>query len=402
VYVARSAATGRRVRGRMPGGSPAEVLSQLHQSGYVTLHVRPVRPWLENEVHLGGMFEERAGSRDRAYFYRQLATMLQAGLPLRSALEAAAPESNRSMHRILPRLQREVAAGSTLHEAVTLFPKYFPNLHAALLRAGEVSGRLDEVVERLARDEEQQVKLETKLRSAMTYPAFVMVAAVCILVFVVLVILPTFVTLFQSLNVQLPWLTKALLYLAAHPVLPLGGLIALALIALAVAQYLASPRGRPGWDAFKLRAPIFGHLVRTLSLARLGRALAGLVRSGYPLLESLETSGEAAGNEVFRRAMIEVRRAVERGEGLAGPMRISGVFPGPMIEMVAVGEQSGQLDRMLDRLAAIYEMEAEGQLESLTSLLEPALVAVMGVVIGVIGAAIYLPIFTLVSHSGQM
>ncbi|MCL6522256.1 MAG: type II secretion system F family protein [Firmicutes bacterium] len=403
VYTARSAATGRKVRGALEAESLGALLARLHEAGYVPLSVRPENPWLDADVRkLLGLGASAVPTRDRALFFRQMATMLRAGLPLRASLRAAAEQAGGRIRQVAQGLLREIESGRSLHDAMRQFPDAFQPLHVALVRSGELSGTLDEVLERLAGDEERRLKTEGRIRSASAYPLFVLVVAVVVLAFMTYFIVPTFVGIFEQLQVPLPWTTRVLVALSTRPVYGYLFLVALAALAAAAVLYVRSPQGRARYDAWKLRAPALGPLVRLLALARLTRGLATMFRSGFPILEALEAAGTMAGNAVFESAMREVRRSVEQGSGLADGFRFAGAFPAFLVEMAAVGERTGALDELLDRAAAMYEAEAEERLSSLTSVLEPLLVLLMGGVIGFIALSVFLPMFSLISNVSKM
>ncbi|MFS8639469.1 MAG: type II secretion system F family protein [Symbiobacteriaceae bacterium] len=403
VYVARSAASGRRVSGRMEADSVPEVLARLHDSGYVPLVVRRESPWLDMDVReLVGLGRPRVPTRDRALFFRQMATMVRAGLSLGAALRSVAEQGSRRMRPIATGLRREIEGGRSLHEAMSRFPEAFHRVHVALIRSAELTGTLDEVLDRLARDEERRLKTEGKIRSALAYPIFVLVVAAAVMAVMVYFVLPTFVGIFQQLGIPLPWTTRVLVSLASRPLYGYLFLVGLAALGAVAWLYVRSPEGRARLDAFKLRAPLLGPLVRSLVLARLTRGLATMFRSGFPILDSLEAAGEVAGNTVLRTAMEEVRRSVEQGASLAEALRIAGAFPPLLVDMVAVGERTGALDELLDRAAALYEEEADERLAGLTSLLEPVLVVAMGGVVAFIAFSVFLPMFSLISNVTQL
>ena len=398
VYVARDVATGRRVKGRMDAESLNEVLARLHQAGYVTLRVRPLVPWRDLDVREAlRRGRQRLSPRERAVFFRQMAALLKAGIPLTTALASLATQSRGRLREVNLQLQRLIDQGHSLHEALALQAPAFHAVHLALVRSAELSGTLDEVMERLAADEERRLRVEGKLRSAMAYPLFVLAVTMVVLLVMVTFIVPTFVGIFQQFEIPLPWPTRFWLAVAGHGWLLPGGLAVLAVGGLAFGLWTRSSQGRRRWDALKLRFPVFGSLWKTLILARVTRALDTMYRSGLPMLEALEAVEHLAGNSVYATALAETRRGLEQGGSLATSLRNTGVFPGVLVDVVAIGEATGALDDLLDRAARLYEEEAEQRLGSLTSLVEPVLVVIMGGLVGFIAVSVFLPVLSLLS-----
>ena len=398
IYIARNAATGRRVTGRMEGESVRDVLARLSEAGYVTLSVRPATPWRDQDVReLLGMGRRGLAAKDRALFFRQMAALLKAGISLTAALESLAGQSRGRLREVTEGLSRSIDSGRSLHEAMAYHGAAFHPVHLALVRAAELSGTLDEVMERLAADEERRVRIEAKLRSAMSYPAFVLMVTLAVVMVMVTFIVPTFAGIFTQFDLPLPWPTRMWLAVASSRYVLLGLVGTGVSVLLAFWVWVRSPGGRARWDALKLRLPVLGPLLQTLILARVTRALATMYRSGLPMLEALEAAAALSGNSVFRTALAEARAGLEQGAGLAPSLGMTGAFPAVLVDMVAVGEATGALDDLLERAAGFYEDDAEHRLGSLTSLVEPILVVLMGGLIGFIAVSVFLPIFSLIS-----
>lgn len=402
-YVARHVATGRKVRGRVEADTVGDVLGLLHASGYVALTIRPEKAWRDADIRdLLGLRRIGLSARERVVFFRQMGTMVRAGLPLRVALESLVESGRGRLRGVATSVLRDVEAGRSLHEALGRVPGAFDTIHIALIRSAELTGRLDEVLGRLAADEERRVKVEGKVRSALAYPAFVLMVAAGVVAVMVTFIVPTFVGIFEQFDVPLPWPTRFWVALMTQPRLAYGLALALSTGVAAAWLWSRSPAGRRRVDAWKLRAPVVGNVVQALIVSRVTRSLASMVRSGFPLLEALAAAGRLAGNHVFQEALDETRKGVERGASLSAALRFTGVFPALVVDLVTIGERSGALDEMLDRAAALAEEDTDNRLAALTSLLEPVLVVMMGVVVGFIALSVFLPMFTLMSSVTQI
>ncbi|GAB6876234.1 type II secretion system F family protein [Thermaerobacter litoralis] len=402
-YVARHGASGRKVQGRIEAESISQVLGLLHASGYTPLAIRRESRWRDADIReLLGLRRSSLATRERAAFFRQLATMVRAGLPLSAAMESLIEQSRGRLRQVSAGVLRDIRSGQLLHEALARQGGAFDEVHVALVRAAELAGRLDEVLSRLASDEERRLRVEGKVRSALAYPAFVLVVALAVVAVMVTFIVPTFVGIFEQFDVPLPWPTRFWVALMTHPGLMYLVLVVTGLLITAVWLWARSATGRRYVDAWLLRAPVFGPVVRSLVVARVTRGLASMVRSGFPLLDALDAAARLAGNHVFRVALEETRKGVERGGGLSAALRVGGVFPALVVDLVAIGERSGALDELLERAATVAEEETDNRLAALTSLLEPVLVVLMGGVVGFIALSVFLPLFSLMSSVTQI
>lgn len=330
-------------------------------------------------------------------FSRQLATMVDSGIPIVQALDVLSEQlEDRNFKQILRKMRDDVEAGTSLSEAAGRHPKAFSDFFVNMIRAGESSGRLDEILDRVAAYTEKVDALQRKVKASLFYPAFVSVLAFGITTFLVVVIVPKFKEIFTSLGGEMPLPTLMLLglsdlmrkYLVIEIVLGF-------LLFIAFRVYIGTPAGRLWFDRLTLRFPIIGKLLQKVVIARFARTLATLVKSGVPILSSLEIVAKTAGNKIVERAVLAARASIKEGENIADPLAHSKVFPAMVTRMISVGEKTGELEKMLSKVADFYENEVDAAVTALTSLIEPLVIAVLGVVIGGIVVALFLPIFKL-------
>lgn len=391
---------GRIVEGELEADDERLVVGKLRQMGYVPVSVeRRDGPRFSADVKIPGL-SGRVKLKDVAVFSRQFATMINSGLSLVRALNILAEQTeNPELARVVGEVRVDVEKGSALSAALARHPKVFNRLYLAMVRAGEVGGVLDAVLLRLAGTIEKQVELRRKVRSAMTYPAVVAVICCVIAMAMLIFIVPQFAGIYQELdNAVLPLPTRVLIAVSQavqrfFPILVLGGGVGF----WAFRRWARSPRGKPHWDAFKLRVPVFGVLGRKVALARFARTLAALTRSGVGILESLEIVADTSGNEVIGAALRDTQQAVKRGDTLARPLGTQEVFPPMVVQMISVGEETGALDEMLDKIADFYDQEVEATVDALTSLIEPLLIVFMGAVVGGMIISLYMPMFNIIN-----
>ena len=333
---------------------------------------------------------------------RQLATLVKAGMPLLRALRTVRDQLEPSaLQDAFAQVASDVEAGVKLSEALTHHPRFFPQFYVNMIRAGEVGGFLDEILKRLADLMEKQRRIQDRVRSALMYPAFVMVAAVSILIILMAFVVPTFLGMFNELGSALPLPTR-ILVVACSALRQwwwavLAGLVGLVFLFQAA---MRTPSGRRAMDRLLLRLPVFGSLLQRLLIARFSRTFGTLLSSGVPILGALETVEATVTNSVLTDALRDIQRSLKGGESLARPMELSGAFPPLVSRMVALGEETGQLDRMLVQLADSYEEEVEIQLSGLTQLLEPLLIVGVGGIVGFIVVAMFLPLLSLTKILG--
>ena len=390
-------------RGEVEADSKAQVTEQLRQRGLIVLDVSE-----ENEpFKLEDLFNRFRGipARELAVFSRQFATLIASGMPmLRSLYTLEDQTEDDRLRAAIVSIRQDIEAGSSLGDAMERRPDVFDNLFRAMVHSGEGSGRLDEVLDRVAFHVEKLDALRRQIRSAMMYPSFVGVLAVVVMMAVVAFIVPVFANIFTEIasenpgeSATLPLPTRATM--AASSIITGWWFIWLpALVASVVGflQWKKTERGRVAWDRFKLKIPFkIGDVVQKVALARWSRTFSGTVASGVPILQSIKITGQTSGNALIEQAMDDVYDSVKGGGTIASPVEKNGLFPAMVGHMVAVGEETGQLEHMLTKIADFYEAEVDAKVKALTSLLEPVMIVFVGGVVGVIVISMYLPIFTL-------
>jgi type II secretory pathway component PulF len=333
---------------------------------------------------------------------RQLATLVKAGMPLLRALRTVSDQLDGGpLREVFVGVATDVESGVKFSEALSRHPRWFPPFYVNMVRAGELGGLLDEILKRLAELLERQARLRDRVRSALMYPAFVLCAAFAILLILMTFVVPTFVGMFTELGSSLPWPTQLLVTTSAILKAWWWAVAAGASAAgLLTRAWLATPAGARMADVLSLHLPVFGSLVERLLISRFARTLGTLLGSGVPILGALETTRATVTNRLMDEALLEVEQRLKVGESLARPMELSGVFPPLVTRMVALGEETGQLDQMLMRVADTYEEEVEVQLAGLTQLLEPMLIVIVGGMVGFIVIAMFLPLMSLTKLLG--
>jgi type IV pilus assembly protein PilC len=337
---------------------------------------------------------------DLVMFTRQLATMVDAGLPLVGALTALFEQSDAKkqagLRRVIGEITAQVQDGSTFNDAISKHPKVFSRLYISMVKAGESGGMLAEVLDRLAGFLEASARLRKKVKSAMTYPAIVITIALGITTFLIVKVVPVFGAIFADFGAKLPAPTQFLIDLSAFVrgnwYFIVGGIVG---VFYAIRAWVNSPKGAETWDRWKLKLPIFGPLTHKICMSRFSRTFAQLIRSGVPILEVMTIVGDTSGNSVVTKAIKSVSADVERGDHLTASLSRQVIFPPMMLRMVAAGESTGKIDTMLEKMADFWDEEIEATLAALTSLLEPLLIVFLGVIVGGIVIAMFLPIFKL-------
>lgn len=354
----------------------------------------------DSRIPLLPKFTARVGSKKIALFTRQFSVMLDAGLPLVQCLEILGEqEDHRTFREILDSVRNDVESGSSLAEAMRRHPKAFDNLYVSMIAAGEAGGILDIILQRLATYIEKAVKLKNQVKSAMIYPVTVITIACLVVVLILWKVIPVFSQLFAGLGARMPFLTRwvvAASEFVGSYVIWIALVVAIGLIALR--NWHQTYRGRRVIDGFLLRVPILGMLVRKVAIARFCRTLSTLTASGVPILDGLEITARTAGNSIIEDAIMVVRKSVEEGKTISGPLGETKIFPPMVVQMIGVGEQTGALDQMLSKIADFYEDEVDTAVEGLMKLIEPLMITVLGVIIGTIVAAMYLPMYTIITQ----
>jgi type IV pilus assembly protein PilC len=344
-------------------------------------------------------FGGKVSDKEMAIFTRQFSTMIDAGLPLVQCLNILAEQSDsKTLRSVTGQVARNVEAGSTLADALRRHPRTFDDLFTNLVEVGEAGGILDVVLQRLSAYIEKAAALKRKVKAAMVYPSAIIGVAIMVVIFMLTFVIPTFAQMFKDLGADLPLPTKVVLWLSTF-VRTYILLIIAAMVGcvLALRSYYRTEGGRATIDALMLKLPIFGTLIRKVAVARFTRTLGTLVQSGVPILDGLRITARTAGNKVVEKAVLQCRAAVTEGKTLAEPLRVSGVFPPMVTQMISVGEQTGALDAMLSKIADFYDDEVDTAVSTLTSLLEPIMIVFLGVVVGGLVVAMYHPIFKLVT-----
>jgi type IV pilus assembly protein PilC len=338
-------------------------------------------------------------AKNLAIFTRQFSVMIDAGLPLVQCLEILGKqEPHKGFSTAILKVREDVEGGAALADAMKKHPKTFDALYSNMVAAGEAGGILDTILKRLALYIEKNVKLIGNVKSAMIYPVAVVVIATLVVAAILWKVIPTFAALFAGLGAQLPLPTRVVIalsdYLVAYGWILI---IALGLVGYGIKQYYATPAGRHALDALILKAPLLGNIIRKVAVARFCRTLSTLLASGVPILDGLDITAKTAGNAIIEDAIQVTRTSIERGETISAPLRETNVFPSMVVQMINVGETTGALDAMLSKIADFYEDEVDTAVAGLLTLMEPVMIAFLGVVVGGIVIAMYLPIFDLIS-----
>jgi len=344
-------------------------------------------------------FKAGVNAKDLAVFTRQFSVMIDAGLPLVQCLEIlAGQQENKTFESVLTTTRASVEGGTTLSAAMRQHEKVFDALYVNLVEAGEAGGILDTILQRLANYIEKNVKLKRAVKSALVYPVAVLLVAGGVITLLLWKVVPIFATLFLGLGVDLPLPTRIVIALSNFIGSIFGLMILVVFVAMAVALKLwhGTEQGRFILDGTLLKLPLVGILLRKIAVARFTRTLGTLISSGVPILEGLDITARTAGNAVIEKALGQVRKALEQGKNLADPLKETNVFPGMVTQMIGVGEQTGAMDAMLQKIADFYEEEVDAAVKDLLAALEPAMIVFLGVVVGGIVISMYLPLFSLI------
>src|SRR5579864_5560752 len=338
-------------------------------------------------------------AKELAIFTRQFSVMIDAGLPLVQCLEIlASQQENKTFQKVLTNTRAAVEGGSTLSAAMKQSPKVFDALYTNMVEAGETGGILDTILQRLSGYIEKNVKLQRAVKSALVYPVGVLSIAGAVIILLLWKVVPIFATLFAGLGVSLPLPTRIVIGMSNLIGSWFGLLIFMLVVGtiIGLKVWYGTPMGRMAIDRTLLKLPVIGILLRKIAVARFTRTLGTLISSGVPILEGLDITGRTAGNAVIEKALMEVRKALEAGRNLSDPLRESNVFPGMVTQMIGVGEQTGAMDAMLQKIADFYEDEVDAAVKDLLAAMEPAISCFLGVVVGGIVISMYLPLFSLI------
>jgi len=384
---------GKFLEGKVEAASEAAVADKLRAMGYVPLEVSVANAGMQREISFGR--KKRVKLKDLSVFARQFATMIDAGLTMLRALTIMSEQVEKpELRSVLRQVKQDLEAGMSLSSACAKRPDVFPALMISMTRAGEAGGFLDVAMRQIADNFEAEVKLRQKIKAAMTYPVVVFILAILMLVGMLVFVVPVFESMFLGLGGELPLPTKFLVFLSSTMRFLLPILIGASVVGVWLwRKFGKTERVRNVVDPLKLKLPVFGDLSAKLALARFARNLSTLLSSGVPVLQSLDIVGETTGSVVISRALKDVRESVSRGETVAGPLAQHAVFPPMVVQMIASGEETGAIDRMLAKIAQFYDEEVEATTEALTALIEPLMIAFLGGIVGSMIIALYMPIF---------
>lgn len=383
-------ARGNRVKGQMEGPNVDWVKAQIRRKGTTPVKVRKQ----SKSLFSGG--KKKIKTEDIAIFARQLATMMSAGVPLVQAFEIVGNgHENPSMRDLILRIKTDIEGGSNLSQALAQHPNHFDDLFVNLVAAGEQSGTLETLLDKIATYKEKTEALKAKIRKAMYYPAAVLIVAFVVTTILLIYVIPMFSSLFEGMGGELPAFTQFVVGLSEtfqqYWYLIFGGIAG---VVIAYSQaHKKSQKFRDRVDVIVLKLPIIGDVAKKAAIARFARTLSTMSAAGVPLVEAMESVAETVGNAVFRRGVYQMRDDASSGQQLQAAMARTNLFPNMVVQMTAIGEESGSLDGMLSKVADFYEEEVDNAVDSLTSLMEPMIMAFLGVVIGGLVIAMYLPIF---------
>lgn len=400
VYTGKSS-TGEAVKGELQAASLAQATAQLRRQQILPATINEKKGFSLSSINIPG-FGAKVTTKDLVIFSRQFATMIDAGLPLVQCLEIlASQQENPEFKKILIDVKAGVEGGSTFADALRKHPKAFDSLYVNLIAAGEIGGILDTILNRLSGFLEKAEKLKGKVKSAMTYPVVVILIATLIVTGLLIWVVPIFDDMFKGFGQALPAPTQLVVNMSnalkSSWYIIIGAIVA---TVVAISRIYATPKGRRALDSLMLKSPVIGDLLRKTAVARFTRTLGTMLSSGVPILEALEIVAKTAGNTVIEEAIMKARTSLSQGKTLAEPLIETKVFPGMVTQMISVGESTGALDNMLTKIADFYEDEVDAAVDALTSMIEPLLMAFLGIVVGGLVIALYLPIFQIAGAAG--
>jgi type IV pilus assembly protein PilC len=394
--------SGKLVNGELAAETEAALVQRLKSMGYAPVSISQANTGFKKELTVPG-FGPKVKLKDLAIFSRQFATMINSGLSLMRALTILSEQTeSQELARVVSEVRNEVEAGSALSVSMGKHPKVFPPLMVNLCKAGEIGGFLDAVLLQIAENYEAEVKLRSKIKSAMTYPVVVGCIALIALIIMLTFVVPSFANIFKTLGTKLPAPTQMLVDIShwMKYMLPAGIVLAIAFM-IVWRRIKHREDVRRVVDPWKLKVPVFGMLFQKVAIARFARNLGTMIRSGVPILQALDIVADTTGNWTITAAVRDVQESVRQGESLTQPLSQHDVFPPMVVQMMAVGEDTGALDTMLAKIAEFYDQEVEATTEALTALIEPIMIAVLGGLVGGMIVCLYLPIFDVYNHIGS-
>jgi len=390
---------GQTVSGERIADTIDAAMSALRREQILVTRITPAKEKKAEAAKKTGTIGKKVAAKNLAVFTRQFSVMIDAGLPLVQCLDILGnQEEDKNFAAVILQTRTDVESGASLADAMRKHPKTFDPLFTNMIAAGEAGGILDTILKRLATYIEKAVKLAGQVKSAMIYPVAVIVIASAVVGVILWKVIPTFAALFSGLGAELPLPTRIVIAMSNNlvqffPFLLVGAGLAV----YAFRQYYGTDSGRHVVDSGMLKAPVFGNIMRKIAVARFCRTLSTLISSGVPILDGLEITAKTSGNAIVEDAIMVTRKSIERGETISAPLKETNVFPAMVTQMISVGESTGALDTMLAKIADFYEEEVDTAVAGLLTLLEPIMIAILGVVVGGIVIAMYLPIFDLIS-----
>lgn len=390
---------GEKRKGKLEAPSEAAAAAQLKKMRITTTVLKEAPKDIFENIAL---FQPKVTGKDVVIFTRQLSTMIDAGLPLVQSIQIlAAQQDNSTFKKVLTDIQTDVETGMTFAESMKKHPKVFDNLYCNMIDAGEVGGILDTILNRLANFMEKSMVLKKKIKGAMTYPAICLCIALVITAVILVFVVPVFASMFADFGSALPAPTQFVVDLSefaqSYFFIIIGGIF---LFVVAIKKTYATKKGRKFIDRASLKAPVVGTLIQRVAVAKFTRTLGTMLQSGVPILDSLTVVGKTAGNAVIEEAVFRVADAITEGRTIAEPLEETGVFPGMVVQMINVGEATGALDVMLEKIADFYDQEVDQAVDNLTAMIEPFMMVFLGGLIGGLVIAMYLPIFKMASVVG--
>ncbi|MFC4452839.1 type II secretion system F family protein [Deinococcus sonorensis] len=392
--------SGKIMSSQLEADSLAAVRDNLRSKGLMIVEIKAAKTGLNADIKIPFLSDRPPGLKQVAIFSKQMATLINAGVPLVQSLSIMQRQlEDKSFQTVLKAVRTDVESGTPLSEAIAKHPKVFSRLYINLIRAGETSGTLDAIMERISDFQEKELALKGKLKSALTYPVIVLVFAVAITYFLLTTIVPQFGGILTQLGAPLPLITRGLMATAdflQHK----SWVIVLVVAAVVVAyrQYYKTPKGRLIIDTLKLRLPVMGALLKRSAIASFTRTFGLLLASGVNIIESLEITKGTADNAVIENAIENARNVVMVGEQMSGSLAASNIFPPMVVSMVSIGEETGGLDTMLGKVADFYEREVDEAVEGLTAAIEPVMIVFLGAIVGLIVAGMFLPMFAIIGQ----
>ena len=383
---------GKVITGHIEADNKNKALEHLHAQGGIILSLKETKAEAKKTAKRG-----KVKIDELVIFSRQLTTLIESGIPIVGALDILREQTqNLYFKGVLAAILKDLKEGSSFARSITKYPKIFPEIYVSMVEAAETSGSLPQILDRLSVYLEKTSALRKKVISSLIYPGIIFTMAILATSFLVFKIVPTFAELYKSLGAQLPFITQILVGFAQGVKKNIiFVLVILTVVILVLKKYISTPKGKKQYDMLLLKIPVIGDVVKKVSIAQFARTFATLVRSGVAIVRSLEIVGKTSGNKIIEEAVTKAQISIQEGVPLSHPLEESGIFPPMVVKMIAVGERTGKLEHMLNKIAQFYEEQTEAAIAALTSVLEPILIVFLGVVVGFIVIALFLPIFNI-------